>query len=60
MWLAGSEGLLDVVSAGTTEDDNIEERVSTETVGSVYRDTCGFTGGIKTGDDFVLAVLFDH
>lgn len=25
MWLAGSEGLLDVVGTGTAEDDNIEQ-----------------------------------
>ena len=57
MGLARSQGLLDVVGASATEDDNIEERVGTETVCTVYRDTSSLTGSIQTRDDLVFAVL---
>lgn len=56
--LAGSEGLLDVVSAGTAEYDDIEQRVGAETVGSVNRHTGGFTGSVETRNDLVLALLY--
>ena len=55
--LSGSEGLLDVVCASTTEDDDVKERVRTETVRAVDGHTCSLTSGVETGDDLVLAVL---
>lgn len=54
--LTWREVFLDVVGTSTTEDDNVEQRVSTKTVGTVDRNTSGLTGGVETGDDLVLTV----
>jgi hypothetical protein len=54
---ARSERLLDVVGACTTKDDNVEERVGSQTVRAVHRHAGGFTGSVETGDDLVVSVL---
>ena len=57
MRLARSQSLLNVVGAGTTEDDNIKEGVGTETVSTMDRDASSFTSGIETRNNFVFATL---
>lgn len=59
MGSVGGKSFFNVVCASTAEDDNIEQRVGTESVSTVDRDTGGFTGGIKTGNDLVFALLVD-
>lgn len=51
------EGLRDVVGAGTAEDDNVEERVRAETVGTVDGNASSLTGGVQPGNDLVGTVL---
>ena len=53
----GCQVLLDVVRACTAEDDNIEQRVRTKAIGTMYRDGCSLASGVETGHDFILAVL---
>lgn len=53
------KSFFNVVGACTAKDDNVEQRVGTESVSTVDRDTGGFTGSIKTGNDFVVALLVD-
>jgi hypothetical protein len=55
----GGQGIANVVSASTTKDDNIQERVGTETVSSVDRDTGSFTGSVQTGNNLVVSVLIN-
>ncbi|SGY16829.1 BQ5605_C012g07003 [Microbotryum silenes-dioicae] len=55
--LPGLERLRDVVGDSATEDDNVEERVGTETVRAVDGNTGGLAGGVETRHDLVLAVL---
>lgn len=57
--LSRGHGITDVVSDGTTEDDDIEEGVGTETVSTVHGNRSGFTSGVETRDDLVVAVLVD-
>jgi len=57
--LAGREVVANGVRDGAAEDDEIEKRVGTKTVGTVDRDTGGFTAGEETRDDLVLALLVD-
>lgn len=52
----GLEVVADVVGARPTEDDNVEQRVGTQTVRTVDRDAGGFPGGVEALDDLVLAV----
>ena len=59
VWLARSQGLLDVVGASTAKDDNIEERVGTKTVGAVNGHTGSLTSGIETRNNLVLAILIN-
>lgn len=42
-----------------TKDDDIEERVGTETVRTVNGDTRRLTGSVETWHDLVLAILFN-
>lgn len=56
MSLARSELGGNVESNGTAKDDKIEERVGTETVSTVDRDTGRLTAGVETGNNSVLAL----
>mmetsp|Transcript_13420 Transcript_13420/g.34396 ORF Transcript_13420/g.34396 Transcript_13420/m.34396 type:complete len:236 (-) Transcript_13420:1224-1931(-) len=49
--------LPDAVGARTAEDDDVEERVGAETVGTVDGGAGGFAGGEQTGHDLVGIVL---
>lgn len=51
------ESFLDMVCASTTEDNDIKEGVSSETVSAVYRDTGGFTSGVETRDHLIFAIF---
>ena len=55
----GGQSITNVVSASTTEDDDIQERVGTKTVSSVDRDAGSLAGSVQAGDDRVLSVLID-
>jgi hypothetical protein len=54
---AGLEGLLDVVSTRASKDNNVEERVGTESVCAVDRDAGSFTGSVKTRNNLVVSIL---
>lgn len=45
------------MSASTAEYNNIEERVSTKTVGPVYRHASSFASSVETRDNRVFAIL---
>lgn len=47
----------DVLGTSSAEDNDIKEGVCAETVGTVHRDTGGFTSGVETGDDLVVTLL---
>jgi hypothetical protein len=47
------------VGNGTAKDNQVKKGIGAETVGSVDGHTGGFTGGEKTRDDLVVAVLVD-
>lgn len=57
--ITGVEVVADGVRDGTAEDDKIEKRVGTETVGTVDGDGGGLTAGEETRDDLVVASLVD-
>lgn len=59
MGCVGLEVLFDVVGTCSTEDDDVEQRVGTQSVGTVYRDTGSFTGGVQSWNDLILSVLVD-
>ena len=52
--IAGLGNVGDAEGTGTTKDDNVQQRVGTQTVGTVDGGTGGFTGGEETGDDLVV------
>lgn len=54
--LAGGLGVLDTHLDGTTEHDQVKQRVGTKTVGTVDRDTGGLTAGVQTGNGLVVAL----
>lgn len=60
MGLSRGEVLSDVVGASTTEDDDIQKRVGTETVSTVDGDTSSLASGVQSGDDLVLAVFVNR
>ena len=51
--------LLDVIGAGTTEDNDVKEGVGSKTVGSVNRHASSLTRSVESRNHFVLAVLVD-
>jgi len=55
--LARGEAVSDGVGNGTTEDDQVEKGVGSETVGTVDRDTSSLTTCEKTWNNLVLASL---
>ncbi len=57
VWHARLEVVADGMGDGTTEHNEIEEGVGTETVGSVDGNASGFTAGEETWNDLVLALL---
>jgi hypothetical protein len=59
VWCTRGQVLLDVVGACSTENDNVEQRVGSESVGSVDRDTGGFTSSVKTWNDLVFSLFVD-
>lgn len=56
--LARSKGLLDVVGTSTAEDDNVQKRVCTKTVGTMHGYTRSLASSIQTRNDLVLAILY--
>ena len=56
---AGGEGIADGMGHGATKDDEIEEGVGAEAVGTVDGDAGGFTGGEEAGNGFLVALLVD-
>ena len=48
-----------VVRTGATENDDVEEGICTETVGTVYGHTSGFASSVEARHDLVLPVLVD-
>ena len=57
MWLARIEVLLDMVGACATEDNNIQQRVSTETVCTVDGDTSGLASSVEPRNNLICTVL---
>ena len=57
--LAGGQSLLDMVRTCTTEHDNVQQRIRTKTVGTVYGHTSSLTRGVQSRNDLVLAILVD-
>ena len=57
VWLARSQGLLDVVSAGAAEDDDVQKRVSAETVRTVDGYASSLASSIQAGNNLVVAAL---
>lgn len=53
--LTRAEVVADGVRNGTAEDDEIQERVSTEAVGTVNGDGSGFTAGEKSRHNLIVA-----
>lgn len=54
---AGLEVRGNVVGAGATKDDDVEEGVGSETVGTVDGNAGGLTSGVESRNDDVVAVL---
>ena len=48
--------LFSSLGASTTENDQVEERVSTESVGTMDRSTCSLTAGEQTFNDLVITL----
>lgn len=59
MGFTGGEGIPNVMCASTSKYNNIEKRVSAETVGTMDRYTGSFTSGVETRHDLILAVFVD-
>ena len=57
MRLSGSEGSSNRLGTGSSEDDDVEERVGSESVRSVNGNASGFSSGVQSGDDDVFTVL---
>lgn len=57
--LSRLEGLGDVVSASSSEDDDIEKGVGSESVGSVNGNTGSLSSGVESRNDDVVSVLVD-
>jgi hypothetical protein len=57
--LAGLEVITDSVGDSAAEDDQIEERVSSETVGTVDGNARSFTASKKTWNNLVLALAIN-
>lgn len=55
----GLERLGNVVGARSTKDDNVKQRVGSESVRSVDGHTGGLSGSIQSRNDLVLSVLVD-
>lgn len=55
----GLQGITDVMGASTAKDNDIQERVSSQAVGTVDGHTSGLTGGVQTGNDLVVTVLIN-
>jgi len=50
-------GVPNVMGYRSSEYDEIQQRVGSESVGSVYGYTGGFSSGVQSLDNLVLAVL---
>lgn len=59
MGLAGGKSLLDMVRAGTAENDDIQQGVRTEAIGPVNGDAGGFASGVKSWNHFVNTVIIN-
>ena len=57
--LAGGSLVTDGVGDGSSEDDEIEQGVGTETVSTVDGHASSFTASVETGDDLVVALSID-
>lgn len=57
MRLSRLEVLGDVVGTSSSEDDDIEKRVGSESVGSVNGNTGGLSSGVESRDDDVVSIL---
>lgn len=53
----GFEGFGNVVGTSSAKDNNVEEWIGAETIGTVYGYTCGFACSIKTGDYMFISFL---
>ena len=53
------QGIPDVVGAGATEHDDIEEGVGSKAVGSVNRHASSLTCSVEPRNNLVLAILVD-
>lgn len=58
MWFPRTEVLLNMVGACTTEDNNIQQRVGTEAIGTVDGDTGSFASSVESRNNLVFAILF--
>lgn len=58
--LSRLEGLGDVVGASSSEDDDIEKGVGSESVGSVNGNTGGLSSGVESRNDDVVSVLVER
>ena len=54
------EGIFNVKSSGTAENDNVEQGVCAETVSAMHGHAGGFAGSVKTRNDNVLPILEHH
>lgn len=57
MRLTRLEGLLDVVRACTTEDDDVKQGIGAETVCAVHGDAGSLTRSIQSRDNLVFTIL---
>lgn len=59
MGLTRGEGIPNVMCASTSEYNDIEKRIGTETIGTMNGYTGSFTSGVETRHDLILAVFVD-
>lgn len=62
VWFTRSQSLLDMMSASSSENDDVQERVGSKTISSMNRDTCSLSSSVKTGYNLILTFLVnsDH
>ena len=59
MRFAFLQSVLDVMSTGSSEDNDIEERICAKTICTVNTDTSGFAGSVQSRDDSLFSIFVD-
>lgn len=55
--LSGRQGLLDVVGACSSENDDVQKRIGSKSVRAVNRYASGFSSSVQTRNNFILTLL---